>query len=176
MASILDCKKIQAVLSEYLDGTLPESAAWEAQQHLGSCAVCAQVAQELTQTTRLLAFLPRHEPTESFEAALAARLAHQSLRPRPLTWSERLVAWWSRPRVRPAVASGLAVAALVPIAFLALRPAAPRRSEEPRLTATEGGTLDQVMQDHLSATTTEAFGNSSGLLLASARSEVEAGS
>lgn len=175
MASILDCKTIQAKLSEYIDGTLTEADSWTTQQHLASCAVCAQVAEELSQTARLLAFLPRSEPSESFEAKLTARLANQSLRPRPTTPLEHLSAWWSRPRVRPTVASGLAVAALIPVAFFALRPVSPARVEERAATA-EGGTLEQVMQDHLSATTTEAFGNSSGLLLASARSEVEAGS
>lgn len=175
MASILDCKKIQAVLSEYIDGTLTPTEAQAAKQHLASCAVCAKIVEELTQTSRLLAFLPRNEPSDRFQAQLAARLANQRLRPRPTTPAERLSAWWIRPLVRPAVASGLAVAALVPVAFFLLRPG---DTEYPETTTSvaEGGTLDQVMQDHLSATTSEAFGNSSGLLLASARNDMESGS
>lgn len=175
MASMLDCKKIQAGLSEYIDGTLGEAETWATQQHLGSCAVCAQIAQELTQTTRLLAFLPRVEPSESFEAALAARLAQQSLKPRAATLGERFVAWWGQPRVRPALASGLALAAVVPVVVVLTRPVV-----KPLPTAatpiSENAPLEAALQDHLSATTAEAFGGSSGVLLASARAETETGS
>jgi len=175
MASMLDCKKIQAGLSEYIDGTLGEAERWATQQHLGSCAVCAQIAQELTQTTRLLAFLPRAEPSESFEAALTARLAQQSLKPRTATLGERFVAWWGLPRVRPAVASGLALAAIVPTVFVLTRPPL-SKGPEARPGVAENAPLEAALQDHLSATTTEAFGGSSGVLLASARTETETGS
>lgn len=175
MASILDCKKIQAGLSEYIDGTLSENDTWATQRHLRSCAVCAQIAEELTQTTRLLAFLPRAEPSEGFEAALTARLAHQSLKPRRTTLGERFAAWWSLPRVRPAVASGLALAALVPTVFFLTHPATPRPSETHPVVL-ENAPLEAALQDHLSATTTEAFGGSSGVLLASARTDAETGS
>jgi anti-sigma factor RsiW len=175
---MLDCKKIQEGLSEYIDGVLLEEQSTATKAHLRSCAVCTQIAEELTQTTRLLAFLPRPELSESFEQKLTARLAGQALRPKPITLGEKLSAWWVRPRVRPTVASGLAVAALVPVAVFFARPTVV--SSPPVTPSTESVAanteVEQVMQEHLSAKTSEAFGDSSGLLLTASLSEREPGS
>jgi anti-sigma factor RsiW len=177
MASILDCKNIQAGLSEYIDGVLTVEQAEATQAHLRSCAVCTKVADELTQTTRLLAFLPRPEPSLDFEQKLAARLAGQALRPKPITLGEKLSAWWSRPRVRPTVASGLAVACLVPVVVFLPRAVRPTVVATPAVEAVaENAEVDQAMQEHLSAKAGEVFGDSSGLLLASAPAERETGS
>jgi anti-sigma factor RsiW len=178
MASIQDCKNIQAGLSEYIDEVLPSELHEATRVHLRSCAVCTKIAQELSQTSRLLALMPRSEPTESFEQRLATRLAGQALRPKPLTVGEKLSAWWIRPRVRPALASGLALAALVPVVILSLRPASvrpilPTPQSEPVAENTE---VEQVLQEHLSARSSEAFGDSSSLLLASVHSDQEPGS
>ena len=174
MASMLDCKKIQAGLSEYIDSTLPEQLSEATRAHLRSCAVCTKITEELTQTSRLLAFLPRPEPSESFERKLTLRLAGQVLRPKPITLGEKLSAWWIRPRVRPTVASALAVAALIPLVVVRVRPALPVAL--PPQTTTENREVEQALQEHLTAKTSEAFGDSSGLLLASARNELEPGS
>jgi anti-sigma factor RsiW len=177
MASILDCNKIQAGLSEYIDGALPVEQADATQAHLRSCAVCTKVAEELTQTTRLLAFLPRPEPTADFEQKLALRLAGQALRPKPITFGEKLSAWWSRPRVRPAVASGLAVACLVPVLIFFPRATRPMPVATPTVEAVAENTeVEQAMQEHLSAKAGEVFGDSAGLLLAAAPTERETGS
>jgi anti-sigma factor RsiW len=177
MASILDCKNIQAGLSEYIDGALPTEQAELTQAHLRSCAVCTKVAEELTQTTRLLAFLPRPEPSQDFEQKLAARLAGQALRPKPITLGEKLSAWWSRPRVRPAMASGLAVACLVPVVIFFPRALRPVPVVPPAAEAVAENTeVEQAMQEHLSAKAGEVFGDSAGLLLAAAPTERETGS
>ena len=172
MASMLDCKKIQEGLSEFIDGVLSAEQSEATQAHLRSCAVCTKVAEELKQTTRLLAFLPRLEPAGDFEQKLAARLAGQALRPKPITRGEKLSAWWSRPRVRPVVASGLALAALVPVVVFFVRPS--QKSPLPIPTLAENAEVEQALDEHLSAKASEAFGDSSGLLLASAsrRSEL----
>lgn len=176
MASMLDCKKIQAGLSEYIDGTLPKELDEATRAHLRSCAVCTKITEELTQTSRLLAFLPRPEPSESFETKLTLRLAGQALRPKPITLGEKLSAWWVRPRVRPAVASALAVAALIPLVVVRVRPASSVALPPHTQTATENREVEQALQEHLTAKASEAFGDSSGLLLASAPSELEPGS
>ena len=178
MASMLDCKKIQEELSEYIDGVLLEEQSTATKAHLRTCAVCTKIAEELTQTSRLLAFLPRPELSESFEQKLTARLAGQALRPKPITLTEKLAAWWIRPGVRPALASGLAVAALVPVVVFFARPSVivptqPTPNTESVAANTE---VEQVMQEHLSAKTSEAFGDSSGLLLTASLSERESGS
>ena len=174
---MLDCKKIQEGLSEYIDGVLPEEQSTATKAHLRSCAVCTKIADELTQTSRLLAFLPRPELSESFEQKLTARLAGQALRPKPITLGEKLSAWWIRPRVRPALASGLAVAALVPVVVFLARPTVVVPPSLPNTESVAANTeVEQVMQEHLSAKTSEVFGDSSGLLLNASLSERESGS
>lgn len=174
MASMLDCGKIQAGLSEYLDNVLSAERGEATRAHLSSCAVCTKVAEELAQTSRLLAFLPRPELSANFEQELTARLAGQVLRPKPTTLGEKLSAWWIRPRVRPAVASVLAVAALIPTATFFVHP--PASTVLPEDTVLENTAVERAMQEHLSARTSEIFGDSSGVLLASAHNELERGS
>ncbi len=72
MASMLDCKKIQGQLSEYVDGALTADAAWSVKLHLASCAVCTRAAEELSATVSLLRSLPRQETSDAPEAAKAA--------------------------------------------------------------------------------------------------------
>ena len=144
MTTMLDCKKIQPALSEFLDGTLPESQAFEIRRHLGSCAVCEKVVEELASTVRLVATLPSVAPSENFDDKLAARLANLVLTPRPETLSEKLGAWWGRPRVRPAVASGFALVALAPVCFFLLRP-----TPKPAPLADSGdAVLAQIAREH----------------------------
>lgn len=124
MASMLDCKKIQARLGEYVDGALPSDQTWDVKLHLASCAVCDQAARELSGTVALLQSLPRQDTPAGFEQALARRLADVALQPRCLSLSERARAWWT-PRAilhgRPAVlATAGTLAALVPAAVAAL--------------------------------------------------------
>lgn len=176
MASMLDCKKIQEGLSEYIDGVLLEEQSTATKAHLRSCAVCTQIADELTQTSRLLAFIPRPELSESFEQKLTARLAGQALRPKPITLGEKLSAWWVRPRVRPAVASGLAVAALVPVVVFFTRPTVAPPATPNTESVAANTEVEQVMQEHLSAKTSEVFGDSSGVLLTASLTERESGS
>jgi anti-sigma factor RsiW len=177
MASMLDCKKIQEGLSEYIDGVQTVEQSEATQAHLRSCAVCTKIAEELTQTSRLLAFLPRPELSESFELKLTTRLAGQALRPKPITLTEKLAAWWVRPGVRPALASGLALATLVPVVVFFPRAVRPTVVATPAVEAVaENAEVEQAMQEHLSAKAGEVFGDSSGLLLASTPAGRETGS
>jgi anti-sigma factor RsiW len=183
MATMLDCKKIQPLLSEYVDGTLPDQSAWDVKMHVSSCAVCAQVAQELSATVNLLSSLPTLEPSANFEAMLAKRLADQVLTPRKPTVTERLRSglfeWWSRPLVRPAMATGVVFATLLPVALLMNQPVKPMQgsvavtSPTPMATQAaaapraEGGPLNEYYGDHLSYSSTEPLGDSAGMVAAS---------
>ena len=116
MATILDCKAVQPQISEYIDGAMDNAdAAWAIKLHLSSCAVCTQVAEDLTQTTRLLQALPGLDTSANFEAALARRLADQVLQPRRPSILDGVREWWSGlPSYRTAFASAAALAAVVP--------------------------------------------------------------
>lgn len=167
MASILDCRKIQPRLSEYVDGTLSRDDAWEIEKHLGTCAVCARVADDFAATTRLLQTLPAAAPSADFDARLAARLADQALTPRPLGfWGRLRLAWEERPRaVRAAAASGVAFACLVPVlAVVTLRA---RPGVAPNVVASaEPSSLDEIVRVHVRASSSEPLGESTGVLLA----------
>ncbi|MGC4045967.1 MAG: zf-HC2 domain-containing protein [Armatimonas sp.] len=161
---MLDCKKIQPKLSEYLDGTLPENESWDVQMHLSSCAVCTRASAELAATVRLVSSLPERGPSENFDDKLAARLANIVLTPHPQTFREKLAAFWQRPAARPAVASGLALMALAPACFFLLRPAPPKP-------AVEDAVLTQIVREHADFASAEPLANPSDLLSDTLESE-----
>lgn len=123
MATMNDCKKIQPLLSEYVDGELTEETAWTVKLHLSSCAVCGRIADDFAATARLVASLPEPKgPSEGFEAALARRIADQMLVPKPLSAWDKVRLWFdeatnpaSHPQRRPMVlATATALAAAIP--------------------------------------------------------------
>jgi hypothetical protein len=168
MATILDCKKVQSRLGEYIDSVLPESEAWGIHLHLSSCAVCSKVAEGLSTTATLLRNLPAHELSADFDEKLAARLADCVLAPQKPGFRDWLASLWETRR--PAlVTSGLAAAAAMgALGILVIdRPASvPVRGVATR--GAESAPLTQAWREHASAASSEAFGDSSGLLLASA--------
>jgi anti-sigma factor RsiW len=176
MASILDCKKIQPLLSEYADGALDEATAWDVKMHVSSCAVCAKITQDFAATTRLLQSAPVPTLSADFEARLTRRLADEALRPRPLTpWQRVAFAVrdaWNQPKHRPAFATGAALALLAPVAFLVTRqeltPRVPTSPTPAARAANAGGettgALDEMWRDHQAYDSSEPFSNPSGLL------------
>ena len=167
MASIIDCKKIQPLLSEYVDGTLVDDRAWSVKLHLASCAVCARAAEELSATVSLLRSLPREETSDAFAEALARRLADQVLQPRRPGFGERVREWWSLPRVRPALAAAGALAALAPAAlfFSARQPAAPVAEPPVVARADQQQFLDEVLEEHASYASGEPLGDPTAAVL-----------
>ncbi len=177
MATMLDCKKIQTDLSEYVDGTLDNDRAWTIKMHLSSCAVCDQIVRDFSATARLVGSLPQLEPSSNFEAALAKRLADQALAPRksaPL-WNRALDAFGSL-HLRPAVfGPGLALAALAPVAFFAFTHQAHQNVSPTVAVATpvadaskdaRDTTLDELLNDHVAYAASEPLGDPSGMLSA----------
>jgi anti-sigma factor RsiW len=177
MATMLDCKKIQPLLSEYIDGALDSEKAWSVKMHIASCAVCSTVADELRGTAALLQTLPPREPSANFEAMLAKRLADQVLTPHRPSFLERLRTWWDTPQVRPVATSAVALAAVVPMAlFVVLRPHATGGQQPRSVIGTPGtetvaddeATVNQLWRDHISYASTEPLGNGGGMLLPAA--------
>lgn len=124
MATIRDCTKIQPLLSEYVDGTLADQVSWDVKMHLTSCAVCAKIADDFTATSRLLGELPPMELSANFEAMLTKRLADEALRPHPLTpWTRltnALSELWQNSARRNVMATGVAVAMIIPLAVVVM--------------------------------------------------------
>ena len=181
MASMLDCKKIQAALGEYVDGALPSEEAWRVKLHLSSCAVCAQAARELSGTVALLQSLPRQETSVGFEQALARRLADVALQPRCSSLAERIRDWWTLPRrVRPAtLATAGALAALAPAAVLVISTVnhgnssggvtSPRVVRTPsfvRVTTAGTDFVQQCLDEHSTYAAADPLGDQTAVLLA----------
>lgn len=182
MATMNDCKKTQPLLSEYVDGTLSGDDAWSVKLHLASCAVCSQVADEISATASLLRGLPRLDTSDAFEDALARRLANQVLQPRPMTLLDRFRDRFTLPQItvrRTAVLTTAgAVAAIVPFGiFFAVRnnlPSSPDIRQLPPpsraiVSESTGSTGQQLLRQAWEEHTAEAepLGDQSALLLAS---------
>lgn len=182
MATMLDCKKIQGELSEYVDGTLPGDRAWTIKMHVSSCAVCDQIARDFSGTARLLQGLPQAEPSQGFEAALARRLADYALTPQQNSaglwnrFSSLVASWNTAPRLlRPVgFAPGLAIAALVPAVFFVVAhqqktqefPAAAQKSAVTTAKEARDTTLDDLLNDHVAYASSEPLGDPAGMLSA----------
>jgi anti-sigma factor RsiW len=68
------CDRTAQALGEYLDGTLPLRRRRGVEAHLRECVSCRHELSSLRRTLALLSDLPRRELSESFDAALSARL------------------------------------------------------------------------------------------------------
>jgi hypothetical protein len=161
--SMLDCRKVQPKLSEFLDGALPERESWDVRLHLSSCAVCTRASEELAATIALVGSLPERGPSTSFDEKLAARLAHLVLTPRPPTLREKLGALWQRPAARPVLATGAALTVLAPACFFLLRPAS--------TTAAEDAVLTQIAREHADFASAELLADPADVLADSLESE-----
>jgi anti-sigma factor RsiW len=99
----MKCGKIREELMEaVLSG--PELATPAVQEHLATCAVCAQEVASLRQTIDLLGEWQAPEPSSYFSARLRARLREETEQ-HSLGW----LAWLRRPAVVTAAAALMAV-------------------------------------------------------------------
>lgn len=184
MATIRDCTRIQPLLSEYVDGTLTDQVSWDVKMHITSCAVCAKIADDFSATSRLLGELPQMELSANFEAMLTQRLADEALRPRQRTpwnrFTDTLSEIWQNSTRRNVMATGVAVAAMVPLVVVILNMNRPLPNTNVRQVATttvptpaaikstgnDTSPLDpdKMWNGHLSAAASEVLGDPSGLL------------
>ncbi len=111
----MNCRKIEPLLSEYLNNSLSARETLAVDRHLSECNACARLLNEMRQTVSLLASAPRREVSPDFMANLQARLA-QTPAPTPRrVWRDNLRAMF-RPRTLPAW--GMAAAACALLLFL----------------------------------------------------------
>lgn len=114
-----DCNAVRKLLSEYVDSTLSTSNAWEVEKHLAACGGCSDEVRQLQATVDLLRSAPRFDTSDSFMAALHARLdTVDPSMPVGLTPWQRLQGWFfgaggvlGRSRV-PALSLGFAAVAV----------------------------------------------------------------
>ncbi len=115
----MDCKKANALLSEWIDGRLAGPVGRALTQHLGECGACRKDEEDLRKSWELLKLYPSVEPSPALLAKVLSRMR------RPLVW--KIVA--------PALAAAAAVAISIAV-FLAPpkpNPQSPATDEEREL-------------------------------------------
>ena len=113
-----DCRRVQPLLDEYFEGTLPPRLRAEVEEHLGHCRGCAAELAQIENVASALAAVPRAEPAAALLREITARTA---LMPSP-TVQRALLAGWRRLGV---LAAALLAALIgVHFALMALMPRA----------------------------------------------------
>jgi anti-sigma factor RsiW len=106
------CPGNEALLEDFLEGTLDSQAQWQLEGHLAACAPCREALERAREGTLLVRRLstPAADPGEIFTSRVMARVRDEKRK----VEEQRL--WW-RPleafAARLAVSSALAVALLV---------------------------------------------------------------
>src|SRR5215831_19470256 len=70
----MNCADVEILLCDYLDGTLAPSQRAELESHLGSCAMCAEFANEAGAGLAFLEHVPDVQPPQE----LITRIMHQA--------------------------------------------------------------------------------------------------
>jgi len=109
----MKCANLEALLCDYLDGTLPAGQRTEFEQHLARCAACAELARDASAAVAFLEGVPKIEPppeliTRILYALPAAREARRQASPGLGSFCGRLF----RPMLQPRFAMGFALTIL----------------------------------------------------------------
>jgi len=113
-----NCRRVQPLLEEYFEGTLPARLRATVEQHLDHCRACAAELVQIEKITRALAAVPSAEPAPALLREITARTAAM---PAP-SLRQALLAGWRRLAVL--AASLLAALVGVRFALIALTPRA----------------------------------------------------
>jgi len=117
----VNCRKVNSLLSAYMDGELPGVEQLQIRRHLDQCPACSEEYQSLVVTKRLIAGLRMQEPRPGFDQQILNRIAAEAHTPAPRF---DLKGWWlflnepQRTRVR--LGAFCAAFALVAIIFAGL--------------------------------------------------------
>ena len=71
---MINCKRVQDVLSDFIEGSLYEKDLHHIEDHLSGCATCNTLYERVRGTIRLLDSLPAVSPSVDFEQGLREKL------------------------------------------------------------------------------------------------------
>ena len=113
-----DCRRVQGVLEEYFEGTLPTRRRALVREHLDRCHRCAAELAQIAKVASALAAIPHAEPAAALLREITARTA---LMPSPSAQRALLAGWR-----RLGVLAAALLAALIGVhsALMALMPRA----------------------------------------------------
>jgi hypothetical protein len=109
----MDCLKAEQLLSEYMDGCLPDEEMAGIAQHLETCESCSAL---LTEMRSALSLCQRYPTLDVDPDVIETILLRTSGRPRTLSFKEK----WNRYILRPFLAPRFAVGAGLAALFLVL--------------------------------------------------------
>jgi anti-sigma factor RsiW len=144
----VNCRKVNNLLSAYMDGELPGVEQLQIRQHLRQCEICHEEHETLLLTKRMLSGLKMKEPCTNLEARILERLAKEgsmtsasdeSSHPSRLPSLFAFQSWWGVLAYPQKLRlSGMLAAGSVTIALLVIVPTAMRKpaDQEPYETVT----------------------------------------
>ena len=110
----MNCRSTESLFSAFLDDALSQSERRSFEAHLLGCRRCSLSLREMKSTLALLddvAKAPAPELAPHFEDDLMARIrSGEAMRPTMVEW---LQGWFGLDRLRPALATGAAAAAVI---------------------------------------------------------------
>jgi anti-sigma factor RsiW len=125
----MTCAELEALLCDYVDGTLPAERAALVREHLAACRACAELAAD---AAAVVAFARRAEPVQPPDALITRLLFHVSTAP-PVVKRRGLRALlgrWAEPVLQPRFAMGMAMT-ILSISLLARSLGMPGRTLRP---------------------------------------------
>jgi anti-sigma factor RsiW len=168
----MNCRKIEPMLSEYMNNNLSARETLTVDRHLSECNACARLLNEMRQTVSLLASAPRREVSEDFMANLQARLA-QTPAPTPRrVWRDNLRAIF-RPRALPAW--GMAAAACALLVFMLIPRHVMTPTSAPTVTAVQSADLiaQTAKNQHVALTASSPLDDLAAANLAASSADLE---
>ena len=154
----MNCEKVKAQLSAYIDGEVPEKNATAIREHVAVCADCAQAEQQLRRASRLLKSWEDVPAPDDFCEALLAKAENVSRQPRRSIFNAVRPLAGPGAFVRVAVYGAAVLLLCVAVIFLTKLPLRRAPSAEPLPTQTESALQNadgsiQTLDDSLRYTT-----------------------
>src|SRR5579871_4434697 len=93
----LNCRKVNHLLSAYMDGELPGVEHRQIHEHLARCSECADEYAGLLRMKRLLAGMRVREPRTELASRIVEQVHHSREAQRDglgLRWTQQVGIWW----------------------------------------------------------------------------------
>jgi anti-sigma factor RsiW len=128
----VNCRKVNSLLSAYIDAELPGVEQLQIRDHLKSCRECSDEYESLLTTKRMLSALRLKEPASSLEQRILDRLASEERQPAPRSLFDGILGWWEMITYPEKLRlTGLFAAASVLLAFGTITPRALHHGGDP---------------------------------------------
>jgi len=94
---MVNCKRVQDVLSDYIEGSLSKETLQHVEDHIQACLTCRHLNESVRNTVHLLGSLSEISPSDTFEQNLRVKIRAERSREGHRIWNRMP----SFPRLRP---------------------------------------------------------------------------